>query len=74
MYSATSDDMCTTHLLLQATDILSPGESGKGSSLASCLVRGVAVRGDRGGAGRSGDSRKACPRPESSESRLTSVK
>ena len=45
----------------------SPGESGNGSSLASRLLRGVAVGEERGG-GRMGDSRRACPKPESSES------
>ena len=55
------------------THILSPGESGNGSSLASCVVRGVAaVDGEKGG-GRRGDSKRACPRPESSESVLTST-
>ena len=41
--------------------------------MARCVVRGVAVGGERGG-GRRGDSRRAWPRPESSESTLTSTK
>ena len=56
-----------TILVRWDTHISSPGERGNGSSLASCPVRGVAVGGDMGG-GRRGDSRRACPRPESSES------
>ena len=55
------------------TYIFSPGESGSGSSLARCVVRVVAVGGERAG-GRRGDSRRAWPSPESSESTLTSTK
>ena len=54
-------------IVLWHAHIFSPGESGNGSSLASCLVRSVAVGGDSGG-GKRGDSRRACPRPESSDS------
>ena len=49
------------------------GETGMGSSLASCADR--EEEGRRAGEeerGRQGDSKTACPMPESSESRLTS--
>ena len=54
-------------ILWYTNTVSSPGERGKGSNLPSCLLRGVAVSGDSG-EGRRGDSKRACPRPESSES------
>ena len=59
-------------ILNSLTHSWSFGESGSGSNVLSCFRMGVVVRGGER-EGRQGDSRRAWPIPESSESRLISV-